>query len=327
MSGSDCTQLRICWLMSASEEFGLNCGRAPVWNNRGRSCAPWLRVRSALGRLSSARIEVTPWLTRSSPMNGSQCTCESNRPGMMNLPGSSMTWAPAGASAWAGNRPRMVLPSIRIARSRIGASAMPSMMVAPRITSVVGACCARPSVITSAKMQAAKSPRMARRSMRMLSSLNKSFCRTIVARIERQRNPGTTMQAVRLSPHAAGAPRGLQVSEILLGLDASRLDHLCPLRAVTLEDRAGLLQRGRHGNETEGVEALLHVGQRRRVADLAMKQRYNLCWRAGRHEQANPEIAFDLGKARLRHCGHIRQCREPLAGRDRERPQLTFLRL
>src|SRR5262245_54781897 len=73
-------------------------------------------------------------------MKGSQCTWESNRPGMMNLPARSITCAPAGAGASAGTRPRMVFPSIRIARSRMGVSASPSIIVAPLMRSVEGAC-------------------------------------------------------------------------------------------------------------------------------------------------------------------------------------------
>ena len=59
---------------------------------------------------------------------------------MMNLPLRSSTCAPAGTAASAGSRSRMVFPSISSERSRSGASESPSMIVAPLMNSVEGAC-------------------------------------------------------------------------------------------------------------------------------------------------------------------------------------------
>src|SRR5262245_32554388 len=87
-------------------------------------------------------------------------------------------------------------------------------------------------------------------------------------------------------------------AEILLSLDAGCLDDLGPLCAVALEDRAGLLQRSYGGDEAERIQALLHVSEFGCLADLSMEQGHDVSRRAGWHEQANPEIAFNLGKAR-----------------------------
>src|SRR5262245_66696947 len=129
----------------------------------------------------------------------------------------------------------------------------------------------------------------------------------IVARIERQRNPGTMMQAARLPRMSLTLHAGYRLSRAaLLRFDAGRLDHLRPFGAVASQRRGGLLWRGGSRLEAERVKALFHVGQCDGFADLAMEQCDDVSPRAGRGEHADPEIAFDFREPRFRHGRNVR---------------------
>src|SRR5207249_5023476 len=87
-------------------------------------------------------------------------------------------------------------------------------------------------------------------------------------------------------PDVAGAPCGLRAAAFadpisLLRLDAGRLDDPSPLRAVASQRRGGFLRCGRGRLEAKRVEALLHIGRRDRIADLAIEQSDNLSRRPG----------------------------------------------
>src|SRR5262245_27077070 len=199
------------------------------------------------------------------------------------------------------------------------------MMVAPRMRSVAGACCAWLLVSVAAKRPVTIRPMKARRAMRMMSSLS-SFV-LIPKDEERLLHRAGAIQS--WGPQGRKRPYSPPTSSValLLRFNAGRLDDLRPFRAVTSEDRGGRLRRGGGWLEAERIEALLGVGQGDGIADLAIEQSHDISRRAGRREHADPEIALHVREARFRHGGNLGQRREPLSGRDRERTQLAVLGL
>src|SRR4029077_306393 len=116
------------------------------------------------------------------------------------------------------------------------------------------------------------------------------------------------------------APRSMR-------LDARLADDLCAADAFGSELSGRLLGRVSDGFETEDRQALLNVGQRNNIHDLAMQQRRNFLRGCGRNDEGKPSLSGYICIARFRHGGHVRQRRRPRLARHRQRAQLAIVDL
>src|SRR5262249_13513601 len=132
-----------------------------------------------------------------------------------------------------------------------------------------------------------------------------------------QREPGKDARA--------GRPREWKRQGPSSRLDIRGLHHLRPGRKLGLDSLAEFF--GLTGDDivAERPLALLPLGRRPDLDDLAVEERDHLFWGAGGNDEADEAFSRDVGIAAFDHRRHIRQRLRADPTGDRERAQLAVV--
>src|SRR5689334_21858545 len=93
----------------------------------------------------------------------------------------------------------------------------------------------------------------------------------------------------------------------LFDLDLGVVDHLRPFHRFGLDAGREFGRRAGDGHEAEGLELLLHVGQRHELLDLAVERLDHVFRRRGGDDDAGERVALMPGTAGFRRGRHVRQ--------------------
>src|SRR5262249_7796231 len=119
------------------------------------------------------------------------------------------------------------------------------------------------------------------------------LCATVLARQTKSSNEGGQ---VAHDSGQAGRWRSARPNAISIRLDARRADDASPFRKLALDQRRNLVRGRREWFKAEPNQPRLHVRQCGGAGDLVVKQRNDIPWHSGRHQNQDRGITFHVCK-------------------------------